>query len=157
MLITPESSGTLPEKEAKALENVRTEILIGEQKVKQLQVAERQLKGQIQTDLQDKARVISAIETLTSDKEKLESEVTKSQKELDSLNTDITQARKIFVEVSKATDEKEHFLDGRVQELTIREKTLRQNEQSHEENTAQLASEKEKHEERVTKLLNALK
>lgn len=157
MLVTPESSGTIPEKEAKALENVRTEILIGEQKIKQLQVAERQLKGEIQADLQDKARAVSAIESLTEQKNQLASEIDKNEQELSSLREDVAQAQDVFVKTSKATSDKEQSLNSRESSIVTREKNLDINEQNHKKNVTQLALDKKQHEERVTKLLNALK
>ncbi len=157
MIIAPESNGTLPERESKALENVRTEILIGEQKVKQLQAAERQLKGEIQADLNTKTLIASAIETLSLHRDDLNSKIAEAQEELTLLTNDVEEARKIFTDVSKKTDEKAAELDDREEQVTIREKQLKADIEEFDGEVEVFTEAKKRHNEKVTKLLNALK
>lgn len=157
MITAPESNVTLPEKEQILIENVRREILIGEQKVKQLQGAERQLKGEIQADLNSKALIAAAIETLEVQKIEVEQKITTLESECVSLNADIEQAQKVFTDVSAQTKTKEDSLIERELNIKERESNFGQEVREHDLQVALLREEKQKHNEKVDKLLKALK
>lgn len=157
MLITPESNGTLPEKEAKMLENVRTEIIIGEQKIKQLQVAERQLKGEIQSSLNDKVRIAVALEGLEAEKSSLQIKTGEAQTVLNTLNKDIIEAKDNLTAVIEKINKKETSLNAQEKSLSERESLLEVRDKEYKNNILVLQDSKKKHDEKVNKLLNALK
>lgn len=105
MIITPETTGNIPEKEQKALENVKQEILLGEQKVAQLNNAQRQLKSEIQADLTTKAQIAEVITKLTVENDSLATRNKTLTDEQDRLLAEVKQAKEDLTNfnVEKAT------------------------------------------------------
>ena len=157
MIIQPESNGTIPEKEQIALQNVRQEILIGEQKVRQLQGAVRQLNSEIQDALRTKDEVAGSLETLKENKKFLEGQIETLTQEKESLVEDNKQAQNLFVKVSRETDEKHQALSLREESCRTNEQRLIENQKDHQAKVEDLNQAIQKHQERVGRLIEALK
>lgn len=152
MLITPEEND-----ENQRILNLRQEIIIAEQKVKQLEGAQRQIKGEIQTDLDTKNQILKAIEILASSKESLTKETTQLILERDSLKTENSNLDATNKNHIKEMCDRGDEIDQKRNELSDNISKFEESKKIHDEEVLKLSKDRKEHDDRVSRLLEAIK
>lgn len=157
MITQPESNGTIPEKEQTAVANIRQEILIGEQKIRQLRDAERQINNEIKAALTSKSQVIQATETLEESRKTLERDIKPLIDEVSETTVERNDLKNEIAEL--IVQKKELELEIISKKLSIEKelKLLNLQKDEHALVTSKLAEDKKDHEAKVQRLINALK
>lgn len=156
MITAPEANITLPEKEIVALANIRQEILIGEEKVRQLQDAQRQIKGEIRTDLDEKMRIAGAIETLKIDREPLEKEVSNLRVEAFELKKQNDKEHEFYSKIVYERTEIEHKNQDEAGQLKAEWERLEAEKNQIADEKSALDNAKASHEIRIERLNKAI-
>lgn len=156
MITQPETNGTIPEKEQVALKNVRQEILIGEQKVRQLQDALRQVNNEIRTALDTKSQVEEAIVTLKRSKDKVENDTIPLEKRFAELTSECNKLISSVDSLKKEQIQITADIAKKRADLVDERNTFEDEKANHSKSVSELIRAKNAHQERVDRLLKAL-
>lgn len=151
-IITPETSP-----EGARIGNLRMEIILAEQKVKQLQDAERYVKGEIQQAHDTKSQVQTAINALIESKSMLEKSVEELSQRDAALKSSIDSATLKLAETNRTIADKEADMASKSSKLESDIASFEGEKRKHYESADMLAQDKASHELRVERLLNAIK
>lgn len=113
MINQPEATVSAPKKEQEALEKIKTDIALHEQKVRRLQDASRTLTSEMQATLEEKDKITSTVGTLQAEKDSLEKEIKARRAVLDGFVEGIAEAKKTHDELLRKNTVEEVRLSNR--------------------------------------------